>query len=68
MLTNNSAYKYETSYNGPFVITQCCTNVTVTFQYVLTNIRYNIHGIHPYKSDTKIEYIDPENMYDDINI
>ena len=30
MLTNNAAYKYETPYKGPFVITQCCTNGTVT--------------------------------------
>ena len=23
LITNNAAYKYETPYNGPFVITQC---------------------------------------------
>ena len=30
ILTNNAGYKYETPYKGPFMITQCCTNVTVT--------------------------------------
>ena len=30
MLTNNYAYKYETPYNVPVLITQCWTNITVT--------------------------------------
>ena len=33
MITNNSAYKYETPHNGPFVITRCWTNGTVSIQY-----------------------------------
>ena len=37
MLTNNAAYKYEIPYYGPFVITQCRTNGTVTLQYGLKN-------------------------------
>ena len=32
MLTNHTAYKYETPYKGPFVITQCFTNGTVHLQ------------------------------------
>ena len=32
MLTNNSAFRSETPYNGPFEITQCCTNDTVTLK------------------------------------
>ena len=32
VLTNNSAYKYETTYNGPFLKTQYWTNGTVTLQ------------------------------------
>ena len=29
ILTNHTAYKYDTPYKGPFVITQCFTNVTL---------------------------------------
>ena len=68
MLTNNAAYKYETPYNRPFVITQCWTNGTVTLQYVLIQIRHIIGWIKPYTSDTNVEDITPENMYDDVNI
>ena len=32
MVGNNAAYKYEIPCKGPFVITQCLTNVTVTLQ------------------------------------
>ena len=53
---------------GPFVITQCWENSTVTLQYGLTKTGYNIRHITSYKSDTNIEHIDPENMYDDVNI
>ena len=47
---------------------QCCTNGTVTLQYGPAKIRYNIHQIKPYTSDTNVEDINPENMYDEINI
>ena len=36
MLTNQTAYKYETPYKGPFLITQCFTNGTGNFQYGAT--------------------------------
>ena len=36
MLTINTAYKYETRYTGPFVITQCFTNGMVNLQYNVT--------------------------------
>ena len=32
MLTKQTAYKYETPYTGPFVITQCFNNVTMNVQ------------------------------------
>ena len=32
MLTNHTAYKYETPYKGLFMITQCFTNGTVKFK------------------------------------
>ena len=32
MLNNNYAFKYEKPYNGPFEITGCWTNGTVTSQ------------------------------------
>ena len=56
ILTNHTAYKYETPYKFTFVIIQCFTNGTVMFQYGPTKIRHNIHHIKPYKSDTKVEY------------
>ena len=52
MVNNHTAYKYETPYKGPFVITQCFTNGTVMLQYRATENRYNIHLIKPYKLDT----------------
>ena len=67
MLTNNAAYKYESTNNMPFVITQCWTNVMVTFSMVRQK-NYNIRYIKPYKSDTNIEYTTPENTYDGVNI
>ena len=68
MLNNHAAYIHETSFKGPFVITQCLTNGTVRLQYGPTKIRYNIRWIKPYKSDTNVADINPENMYDDVNI
>ena len=34
MLAKHTAYKYETPYKGPFLITQCLTNGTVKFKMV----------------------------------
>ena len=68
MITDKAAYKYEMPYNRPSVITHCWTNVTVTLQCGLIKIRHNIRRIKPYKSRTKVEYMNPENMCDDINI
>ena len=53
---------------GPFAITRCFTNGMVNLQYGPKKIRYNIRRINPYKSDTNVEDIKPENMYDDVNI
>ena len=68
MLTNHTAYKYETPYKGPFVITQYFTNITVNLQYGPTKIRYNICRTKPYKLDNKVEYSDSKNMSDDVSI
>ena len=68
MLNNHYAYKYKTPYKGPFVIAWCCTNGTITIQYGTIQIRHNIYSIKPYKYDTNIEDINPENMCDGINI
>ena len=32
MINNNTAYKYETPYKGPFLIKQCWANGTVLLQ------------------------------------
>ena len=56
-LTNNTAYKYEMSYNAPFVITQCWINGTFTLQWSAIKIRHNICRINPYTSDTNVEDI-----------
>ena len=55
MLINHTVYTYETLYKGPFVITQCSTNVVVMLQYGATETKYNIRCIKSYKSDTKVE-------------
>ena len=68
MLTNNAVYKYETPYNGPFMITQCWKNGTVTLQCGLILIRHNIHQIKPYTSDTNVGDITTKNIYDGVNI
>ena len=68
MINKHAVYKHKTPYKGPFVITQCWTNGTVTLQYGAIKIRYNIRHINLYKSDTNVEDINPENMCDDVNI
>ena len=68
MLTKHTAYKYETLYTGPFLITWCWTNGTVSFQIGVTEIRYNICCINPYKSDTKVENYNSINIHYDVNI
>ena len=52
MLNNHTAYKYKTPYKGPFLITQCFKNGTVTLQCGATQTKYNIRQIKPYKFDT----------------
>ena len=52
MLSKHAAYKYEMPYMGPFVITRCWTNGTVSLQIGATEIRYNTRHINPYKLDT----------------
>ena len=68
MINNHAAYKYKTPYKGTFVIKRCFTNGMVKLQYGATEIRYNIRRIKPYKYDTNVEYINPENMYDNVNV
>ena len=68
MMTKHTVYKYEISYKGPFVITQSFTNRTVNLQYGPTKIRHNIRRINPYKSDTKVEDYNSENISDDVSI
>ena len=57
ILNNDAAYKYETPYKGPFLITQCWDNFTVTLQCSATTIRYHIRRIKPHTSNTNFEYI-----------
>ena len=68
MLTNHTAYKYERTIKGPFVITQCFTNGMVMLQYSPKQIRHNIHHIKPYKSDTKVEDFILKNKSNDARI
>ena len=68
MPTNHTAYKYETPYKGPFVITQCFINGAVDLKYGVIQITYNICRIKPYKSDTKVEDYSSINMYETVNI
>ena len=57
MIDNNAAYKYETTYEGPFMINQYCTNGMVKLQYGGVKIRYTICCIKPYIYDKNIEDI-----------
>ena len=56
MLTKQTAYKYETPYTGPFVITQFYTKGTLKLKCGATQIMYNICRMNPYKSDMEVEY------------
>ena len=55
MLNKHNAYKYKTTYKGPFIITQCFKNGMVNLQCGAIKIKYNIRHIQAYKSDTKVE-------------
>ena len=68
MLTNHTAYKSETPYKGPFVITQFFTNGTVLLQYGAIQITYNIRRIKPYKYDTKVGDFNPKSIDEAVNI
>ena len=68
MINNRAAYRYETQYKGLFMITWCWNNGTVIIKYGPIQIRHNISQINPYKSDTKVEDINPKNMCDNVNI
>ena len=57
MLNNHAEYKYETTYKGPFMITQCYTNGEFVLHYGVKKIRYNIRRIKPYTSDANIKDI-----------
>ena len=58
----------ETPYKGPFMIKLCWNNGTVTLQCGMIQITHNIGRIKPYKSGTKVGYMNPENMCDNVNI
>ena len=68
MITKRTEYKYETPYMGPFLITQCFTNGTVSLKCGTIEIKCHIRHIKPYNSDTKVEDSSSKNMYDDVNI
>ena len=68
ILNNQAAYKYEILYKGLFVITRCCTNGTATIKYGQIQIRHNIFQIKPYVSDTNVEYFNPKNLCDAVNM
>ena len=55
MLNKQSAYKYETPYNGLFVITHCWTNGTVTLQFGAIKNWYIIRHIKPHTFDTNFD-------------
>ena len=52
MITKHTEYKYE----APYLITGCWANDMVSLQIGATEIRYDIHRIKLYKSDTQVEY------------
>ena len=54
MIKYMAVYKYDTPYNGPFEVTQICTNDTVTLQMEATTNIYNIRQIKPYKTKPNV--------------
>ena len=68
MLTNHTAYKYETSYKYPFVTTWRFTNGMINLKCGHTKIKFNILQIKPYNLDTKVEGSNSINMSDDVSI
>ena len=68
MITKRTEYNYETPYMGPFFITQCFTNGTVSLKFVMIEIKYHIRHIKQYNFDTKFEDSSSKNMYDNVNI
>ena len=67
MINNSTLFKYETPHKGQFVITRYFTVGTVNCSMV-KSIWSSIRQIKPYKSDTNVEDINPENMYEKVNI
>ena len=50
MTQTKSAYKYETSYMGPYEIVKTWTNGTVTLRMGAVTMRINIHNTNPYNT------------------
>ena len=48
MTKNSSAYKYESTFRGPYEIVHTCTNRTVTLRMVAVTHIINIRNIKPY--------------------
>ena len=54
-MTNiRSAYKYKTSFSGPYNVFQAWKNGTVTLQTGVVTHRINIRNINPY-NDANVE-------------
>ena len=68
MLNNDSAFKYETLYKGPFEIMQCWTNGVVALKCGMINIRYNIRHIKPYTYDTTLKKLLCRMVFDNVII
>ena len=68
MITNYTAYKYETPYKVHFLLKQCVFNSTVNLRCGMVQMKYNIRRINPYKYDTKVDGFSSNNMSDDVNI
>ena len=68
MLANNTAYKYETTYKVPFVITQCWTNGTVTLQCSEIKLGIIYAALIHINMIQTLKILAWKNMYDDVNI
>ena len=64
MINNTYDFRYETPNKGPFEITQFWANDTFYLQCGKIKIRYNIHRIIPYTSDTNVDGIISEKCND----
>ena len=68
MLNNQTAYKYETPYKGPFAIKQSWTNGVVTLQYGAKQLYIIYVKLNHINLIQTLNILPLKNIYDNVNI